>query len=386
MSGIDLGRRDESLPPMKCLLVDDLQENLIALSALLRRPDLEILTARSGTEALDLLLQHEVALAFLDVQMPEMDGFELAEIMRGSERTRDIPLIFVTAGARDQQRVFKGYEAGAVDFLFKPIEPHVLQSKTNVFLQLYRQKQQLARDLKERTETLRLNEMFMAVLGHDLRGPLNSMILGAQLLQTRTDPFVEDIGGRLLRNGHWMSRMIADLLDLARTRLGEGLHIERRRFDLAALAERVAHESQEGHPDRVVNVNSLGDPAGEWDEDRMAQVVSNLTGNALDHGARGESIDLLIDGRDPVTVTLSVSNGGTIPAEVLPYVFDPFRSGTQRQANRSGLGLGLYIVQQIVQAHGGHIEARNEGGRAEFRASLPRRGAVGIAPSMFKPL
>ncbi len=114
---------------MKCLLVDDLEENLLALSALLQRPDLEILTARSGSEALELLLVHDVALAFLDVQMPEMDGFELAELMRGSERTRQIPIIFVTAGARDRHRLFKGYESGAVDFLFKPIEPHILQNK-----------------------------------------------------------------------------------------------------------------------------------------------------------------------------------------------------------------------------------------------------------------
>ena len=104
---------------IKCLLVDDLEENLLALSALLRRDDVEMLKARSGAEALELLLVHDVALALLDVQMPEMDGFELAELMRGSERTRHVPIIFVTAGARDQQRVFKGYEAGAVDFLLQ---------------------------------------------------------------------------------------------------------------------------------------------------------------------------------------------------------------------------------------------------------------------------
>src|SRR6185369_16561002 len=138
---------------VKCLLVDDLEENLLALEALLRRPDLEILTARSGREALELLLVHDVALAFLDVQMPEMDGFELAELMRGSERTRHVPIIFVTAGARDQHRLFKGYDAGAVDFLYKPIEPHILRNKADVFFQLHRQKHQIAEELYERTQT-----------------------------------------------------------------------------------------------------------------------------------------------------------------------------------------------------------------------------------------
>src|SRR5579864_9275968 len=160
---------------VKCLLVDDLEENLLALSALLRRDDIDILTARSGAEALELLLSHEVALAFLDVQMPEMDGFELAELMRGAERTKHVPIIFVTAGTRDPARVFKGYETGAVDFLFKPIDPHVLKSKVDVFLELAAQRRQL-------TDALRLYEMFVAILGHDLRNPLGSLIAGAELL------------------------------------------------------------------------------------------------------------------------------------------------------------------------------------------------------------
>src|SRR6202789_2430152 len=121
------------LTTIKCLLVDDLEENLLALSSVLVRADVEVLTARSGSEALELLLVHEVALAFLDVQMPEMDGFELAELMRGSDRTRHVPIIFVTAGVRDQYRLFKGYETGAVDFLYKPIDPHILKSKADVF-------------------------------------------------------------------------------------------------------------------------------------------------------------------------------------------------------------------------------------------------------------
>ena len=134
---------------VKCLLVDDLEENLLALSALLRRDgrrDADGALRRRGARAAAACTTSRSRL--LDVQMPEMDGFELAELMRGSERTRHVPIIFVTAGARDQHRLFKGYETGAVDFLYKPIEPHILQNKADVFFQLYRQKQQLAQQLR----------------------------------------------------------------------------------------------------------------------------------------------------------------------------------------------------------------------------------------------
>lgn len=135
-------------PKIKFLLVDDLAENLLVLEALLRRDDLEILSARSGTEALELLLVHDFALAFIDVQMPGMDGFELAELMRGTERSKHIPIIFVTAGSREQARVFRGYESGAVDFIFKPLDPDTLRHKANTFFDLYRQKQLLADQLE----------------------------------------------------------------------------------------------------------------------------------------------------------------------------------------------------------------------------------------------
>src|SRR5262245_32530137 len=164
-----------SSKPTKLLLVDDQEENLAALEASLRRSGLEILTARSGREALELLFTHDVALAILDLQMPVMDGFELAERMRGAEQTKHVPILFVTAGAHDSKRVFRGYETGPVDFLCKPIEPRMLQSKAEVFLELYRQRQELS-------NALRLNEMFVSILGHDLRNPLCAIMLGAQTL------------------------------------------------------------------------------------------------------------------------------------------------------------------------------------------------------------
>ena len=125
-----------SRDPVKFLLVDDVPENLLALEALLRRDGLQIETARSGTEALELLLVHDFALALLDVQLPGMDGFELAEIMRGTERTRRVPIIFLTAVATDERRRFMGYESGAVDYLIKPIDTHMLRRKADVFFEL----------------------------------------------------------------------------------------------------------------------------------------------------------------------------------------------------------------------------------------------------------
>ena len=134
---------------VKFLLVDDLEENLLALEALLRRDGLKLLKARSGAEALELLLVHDFALALLDVQMPGMNGFELAELMRGTERTRRVPIIFLTAVATDERRRFGGYEAGAVDFIIKPIDPQALRSKAEVFYELYRQRQEVSRQRDE---------------------------------------------------------------------------------------------------------------------------------------------------------------------------------------------------------------------------------------------
>jgi signal transduction histidine kinase len=359
-----------------CLLVDDLEENLLALSALLRRDGVELLEARSGAEALELLLVHDVALAFVDVQMPEMDGFELAELMRGSERTRHVPIIFVTAAGREPSRAFKGYNAGAVDFLYKPIDPLILESKAAVFFELHRQKQQLAEELRQRSETLRLNEMFTAVLGHDLRNPLNAVLTAAFMLQHRSeDAAVRDTAARILSSGRRMTRMIDDMLDLSRARLAGGIPLKRVPANLAAVVERVVQELRSAYPDRVVEMFVEGDLAGEWDVDRLQQIVSNLIGNALQHGQRPGSVQVRLEGAAPDAVAIAVSNEGTIPPEMLSRLFDPFRSGS-RAGRREGLGLGLFIAQQIAVAHGGRIAvASSVDTGTVFRVTMPRRVA-----------
>lgn len=164
------------MEPVPFLLVDDLEENLLSLEALLRQDDLLLLKARSGDEALELLLKHDVALALVDVQMPGLNGFELAELMRGNERTRRIPIIFVTAGTADVQRRFRGYEAGAVDFIQKPIEAGVLRSKVAVFFELYRQRQQLtsqrdelAAQAEALTEATRHKDVMLREINHRIK-------------------------------------------------------------------------------------------------------------------------------------------------------------------------------------------------------------------------
>lgn len=364
---------------VKCLLVDDVEENLLVLSALLRRDDVEILQARSGAEALELLLVHEVALALLDVQMPEMDGFELAELMRGSDRTRNVPIIFVTAGVRDYYRVFKGYETGAVDFLYKPIDPHILRSKADVFFQLYRQKRQLADQLEELTETLRLNELFTAVLGHDLRTPLSAILNSANLLErVSKDPVVRQSATRMAGSGRRMSRMIDDMLDLTRARLGGGIPLRPQKCDLGQIMQRVLQEHAGALAEGRFDIAQEGDLAGFWDPDRLAQVIANLVGNALEHGDSGEGIRLALQGLHTELVTFSVTNRGEIPPQVLPQLFDPFRGAQRRLGRNEGLGLGLYIVQQIVLAHSGRVDVQNDEQRTSFVVQLPRR-ATGFA-------
>ena len=360
------------LPPIKCLLVDDLEENLLALSALLERDDVELLTARSGVQALELLLNHDVALAFLDVQMPDMDGFELAELMRGSERTRHVPLIFVTAGVHERQRVFKGYESGAVDFIYKPIEPHILKNKADVFFQLYRQRQQLAAELQDRTETLRLNELFSALLAHDLRNPLSAILASAELLRRRTkEPYAGESAARIISSGNRMSRMIEDMLDLARARLAGGIFVKREFGDLRTLLDPVIAEHQAAAPGRTIAFLCCGSFSGYWDAERIAQVASNLIGNALKHGRANGAVEVKLDGNAD-SVHLSVTNEGSIPSDILGHLFDPFRSG-QRPAGRSdGLGLGLYIVYQIVRAHRGTVTVDSGPDKTVFRVNMPR--------------
>ncbi len=295
---------------VKILVVDDIEQNIVALEALVARPDLELLRAYSGAEALELLLENDVALALVDVQMPGMDGFELAEFMRGSPRTRHVPIIFLTATDRNTHRTFRGYDAGAVDFLYKPFDPHILRSKIEVFVQLQHQKLQLAEQLDAMTQLLRTNEMFVAVLGHDLRNPLAAVVNTAEvLLQVSAEPRVRTAAQRIRNSSGRMSRMVDQLLDIARLRSGR-LELSPEPIELSALCAHIIDEFEHPEQEKRVVLQCLGDTSGAWDADRLSQVLSNLVGNALQHGLPDCPIAVVVDGTGSDDVAISISNAG----------------------------------------------------------------------------
>jgi two-component system sensor histidine kinase/response regulator len=264
-----------------------------------------------------------------------------------------------------------------VDFLYKPVDAHVLRSKADVFFQLYRQRQQLAHELQARSETLRLNELFVGVLGHDLRNPLTTVLTCAEQLRQSGDPEIARFGNWIFTSGERMSRLIEDALDLVRVRVGGGIQVEAAAMNFEEVVGRIVEEQRLAHPGRQLTFESSGDLAGSWDAERVAQVASNLIGNALRHGTDGSAVSVAAHGGD-AHVVLSVSNKGSVAPDLLPHIFDPFRGTRERHRGRyGGLGLGLYIVQQIVLAHGGRIDIRTGiDDTTTFTIELPRRLAV----------
>lgn len=359
--------------PIKFLVVADAAGTLEATRALLQRDGLEIHCATSGPEALELLLVHEYALALIDVHMPGMGGIELAEVMRSTDRTRSIPIMFVTGDGSDPGREFRGYDAGAVAYLTKPVAPHVLRNKAATFFELALQRQALQQLAGELRETLKLNETFVAAVTHDLRSPLSTVSMGVELLaEPGTDAGARAAAATMVRTSvARMQGMIDALTDLARARLSGGILVEPTTLDLHALARDLVAEAQGQHPDRRIELEASGDVWAKLDRSQIGRVLANLIGNALTHGDASQPVRVAVDGTDDAKLVLEVRNTGVIPEPSLPHLFEPFWRG--RKSRGDSLGLGLYIVQQITVAHGGTIEVHSDDAAGtRFVVSLPR--------------
>jgi signal transduction histidine kinase len=392
--------------PSKLLIVDDLPENLRALDALIRDDKRQVFQATSGEEALTLMLEHEFALAILDVQMPGMDGFELAELMRGTERTRNIPIVFVSAAGRELNYAFKGYEQGAVDFLYKPLDPDAVRSKVNVFVTLDQQRREMRRQMEalersrreqevllrelnktqeELQHSLRMRDDFMSLVAHELRTPLNTLFLETQMrsLQLKRGNLPafnpEQMGNMIKRDERQikaMIRLIDDMLDVSRMKSGT-LSIRPGKVELMGLLERVVNDLslQAAAAGSTLQLAAHEPVEGVWDEFRIEQVIVNLLTNALRYGGGGQvelSVQKVSDEVCGTKVRIDVRDHGKgIAPDFIDRIFEPYERGA-KAGEPKGLGLGLYISRQLASSHGGELTVQSVPGQgATFSLLLP---------------
>ncbi|HFB61428.1 MAG TPA: hybrid sensor histidine kinase/response regulator, partial [Bacteroidetes bacterium] len=368
------------------LIVDDRPENLLTLESILDSPELNIIKAGSGNEALGLLLEYEVALVLMDVQMPGMDGFETAEIMRSSERTKHIPIIFVTAISKQRKHIFKGYETGAVDYLYKPLDLEILKSKISAFIELFKYKTSLEETTNKLQKTVeelhdakiaaeeatKAKSSFLASMSHEIRTPLNGIIGIAELglMDKDLTPLQAERFLDIKTSGQNLLEIINDILDISKIEAGK-LELEEAEFSIRELLDKVF---------KIINVfaqnkelNMIVDMAPGipdmliGDQLRIRQVLTNLLNNAVKFTEKGyvrlkiEMIDLV---EEQIRLRFCVEDTGTgIPKEKQELLFEKYTQAEVSTTRKyGGTGLGLNIARKLVELMGGKIELESEEG------------------------
>ena len=368
-----------SRPDPCLLLVDDRPENLLALEAVLEPLGHRLVRAGSGEEALRHLLTDDVAVIVLDVQMPGLDGFETAAAIKGRERTRDIPIIFLTALSREPEHRLLGYATGAVDYIFKPVEPDLLRAKVAVFVELHLG----ARRLKEQGELLawrtaeleRSNadlEQFTYIASHDLQEPLRVITGYLELLADEVPGLGDDPRSwidKATASAGRMEALVADLLVYARTGAGT-FAPEPVDLDVAAAAALADLDRAVQDADADVRVDHLGVALGTPNE--LRRVFQNLVGNAVKYGSTAVRVTAE---RTPGWVAVCVSDNGIgVPEGDLRRVFGMFER--VEGLPYPGTGLGLAVCRRLVERAGGHIwMERNRAGGVSVTFTLPAVGS-----------
>jgi signal transduction histidine kinase len=383
---------------IKILLVDDTPENLVSLEAALAGLGEQLVLARSGKEALRQLLEDDFAAILLDVRMPEMDGFETAELIRSRPRSRQTPILFLT-GYRNEEHLFRGYDLGAVDFLFKPIVPEVLRSKVAVFVELSRtnaklrqqadalrtqaealrkSEQNLEERVLERTEELmRSNEelqQFAYVASHDLQEPLRTVSIYAQLLakryRGRLDDDADEFINFIVEGSERMETLIHDLLDFSRVDARGADFFTRMNCD-AALDDAIRNLHSLIEENRAVITRGplpwvKGDPV------QLTRLFQNLLVNSIKYRTEARPRIHVAADREPGEWLFAVSDNGIgIEPQYAEKVFGIFRC-LQARDKSSGSGMGLAICRKIVSRHDGRIWVESELGKgATFHFTLP---------------
>ena len=350
----------------KILIVDDIAANRLALRIVLKGIDAELLEADNGFDALSLSLEEEFALILLDVQMPDMDGFEVCEQLRANPQTADTPVIFVTAANKADEDRVHGYLKGATDYLSKPVNDQILRAKTQAFLRMYRQNRELSDALQAAQAADRAKDAFLANISHELRTPLNVVIGMTELARRQSrEPLQRNYLDKVMSAGQTLAHLIDDLLDLSKIVAGR-LEFERTTFRLrhviarcsSAMAFRATEKGlrliehiDDDAPDIVV-----GDPL------RIEQVLMNLLSNAIKFTAAGQ-IELRIGVREReaerVCLTIAIEDSGIgMSAEEMALLFKPFSQADPTMSRKyGGTGLGLTICKHLAETMGGEIGA-----------------------------
>ncbi len=379
------------------LLVDDRPSNLVALKAMLEQDGHELVLAGSGEEALRRLLKQEFAVILLDVQMPELDGFETASMIRSRDRTSYTPIIFLTAHDTDETHVTRGYELGAVDYIFKPIVPEILRAKVRVFVELLRKTEQVKRQaelershaelelrVRERAaEARRLAERekmqrdFVAHVSHELRTPIAAIKGYAETLRCGA---MDDLRRRLgfvktiERHADRLGALVEDLLTIGALERGRA-PCRPGPVRLAGLVSR--YVASVGPLSRrkgiAVSVEAPRALVARADEDQVTQVLQNLIDNAIKYNRPGGMVEIEARAEGAFArVDVRDTGIGIAPGD-LPLLFTRFhRTDAAKAMNIGGTGLGLYIVKTIVESNGGRIWAESAAGKGStFSFILP---------------
>jgi two-component system, sensor histidine kinase and response regulator len=363
------------------LIVDDRPENLFALQKLLNTLDVEVFQAASGHEALGLLLEYEFFVAIVDVQMPGMDGYELAELLRGNKSTATLPIIFVSAVFSDEYHYRKGYEAGAVDFISKPFIPEILLSKIKVFLDLFQQRhalEALVEQLNRTNGQLALVnqelETFSYSISHDLRAPLRAIDGFSRMLTDALGDGINEDAHHYLDTLHDNIRQMNELIDGL-------LHFSRLAFDpltsrtieMKDLAQYALNNILSMQPERKVEISLSDLPVAWGDPVLIRQVFFNLMDNAFKYTRKREIAHIEIGSflRDGQNVYFVRDNGVGFDMKYAEKLFDVFQR-LHSAAEFEGAGVGLANVRRIILRHGGQVWAEASVGMgATFYFTLP---------------